>query len=168
MPQLGKTGDGHASPAVDARVSPCPPTLPRVTMKVRGGLLHVSPVAGRDHGAVVSTVTGVDGTFELTDAPVGTQVPLVLQVGKWQREVAIDVEACEDNRQPDRSLSLPGTLVGAGPNDSMPDIAVSTGASDTLECLMLRLGIPRASTSPVPAPRGTCTCSPGARLSRRT
>ena len=93
-------------------------------------------------GAVVSTVTGVDGSFELADAPVGTQVPLVIQVGKWRREVMINVEACEENRQPDRSLSLPGTLVGAGPNDSMPDIAVSTGASDTLECLMLRMGIP--------------------------
>src|ERR1035438_9174996 len=49
-------------------------------------------------GAVVSTVTGVDGSFKLADAPVGTQVPLVIQVGKWRREVMINVEACEENR----------------------------------------------------------------------
>lgn len=93
-------------------------------------------------GAVVSTATGVDGTFKLANAPVGSNVPLVLQVGKWRREVTINVTQCTDNAQPDKSLSLPGTLTGAGPNDNMPDIAVSTGSADTLECLMLRIGVP--------------------------
>ena len=93
-------------------------------------------------GAVVSTVTDVDGSFKITNAPVGSSVPLVFQVGKWRKEVMINVTACQDNAQPDKSLAFPGTLVGAGPNDSMPDIAVSTGGADTLECLLLRMGIP--------------------------
>jgi len=93
-------------------------------------------------GAVVSTVTGVDGSFKITNAPVGAQVPLVFQVGKWRREVTISVTACQDNPQPDKSLAFPGTLAGAGPYDSMPDIAVSTGSADSLECLMSRIGIP--------------------------
>jgi hypothetical protein len=93
-------------------------------------------------GAVVSTSTGVDGSFKLSNVPVGAQVPLVLQVGKWRREVMIDVKQCQDNPQPMGSLKLPGTLMGAGPNDNMPDIAVSTGSADTLECLMQRIGIP--------------------------
>jgi hypothetical protein len=95
-------------------------------------------------GAVASTATGVDGTFTLTNAPVGKQIPLVLQVGKWRRVVHVDTNQCADAPQPDKSLSLPGTLTGAGPDDNMPDIAVSTGSADTLECLMKRIGLPDA------------------------
>jgi hypothetical protein len=76
----------------------------------------------------------------LTDVPVGSAVPLVIQVGKWRREYFFNVTACADNAVPDKSLALPGSLTQA--NDSMPDIAVSTGASDSLECLMLRMGLP--------------------------
>jgi hypothetical protein len=93
-------------------------------------------------GAVVSTATGVDGSFKLTNAPVGKQIPLVLQIGKWRRVVHVDTTQCGDAPQPDKSLSLPGTLTGAGPDDNMPDIAVSTGSADTLECLMKRIGLP--------------------------
>jgi hypothetical protein len=93
-------------------------------------------------GAVVSTATGVDGSFRLTNAPVGKQIPLVLQVGKWRRVVHVDTNQCADAPQPDKSLSLPGTLAGAGADDNMPDIAVSTGEADTLECLMKRIGLP--------------------------
>jgi hypothetical protein len=95
-------------------------------------------------GAVVSTATAVDGTFTLANAPVGAAVPLVLQIGKWRRAITVNTSAtqCGDAAQPDKSLSLPGTLQGAGPNDSMPDIAVSTGSADSLECLMKRIGLP--------------------------
>jgi len=95
-----------------------------------------------ESGAVVSTVTGVDGAFRLTNAPVGSNVPLVLQVGKWRRLVKIDVAACQDNAQPDKSLALPSTVASGDTDDNMPDIAVSTGSSDSLECLMHRIGLP--------------------------
>jgi hypothetical protein len=91
-------------------------------------------------GAVTSTSTGVDGTFKLTGVPVGNAVPVVVQVGKWRRVFHIDVTACIDNAAPDKSITLPGSVTE--PDDSMPDIAVSTGASDSLECLMLRMGLP--------------------------
>jgi len=93
-------------------------------------------------GAFVSTATGVDGSFKLDNAPVGSQVPLVLQVGKWRRQVTINVTACTDNAQPNGSLALPGTVAPGDTNDNMPDIAVSTGCADTLECLMHRIGLP--------------------------
>jgi hypothetical protein len=92
-------------------------------------------------GAVVSTATGVDGTFHLGNAPVGKQIPLVLQVGKWRRVLHVDTNQCADAPQADKSLSLPAT-VAAGSEDNMPDIAVSTGSADTLECLMKRIGLP--------------------------
>jgi len=93
-----------------------------------------------ESGAVVATKTGVDGSFTLKNAPVGSSVPLVIQIGKWRRQVTIPVTACKANAQADRSLKLPSTLTD--PNDSMPQIAISTGAFDTLECLMRRIGLP--------------------------
>ncbi len=93
-------------------------------------------------GAVVSVATGVDGSFKLENAPVGSAVPLVLQVGKWRKLVTIPVKSCQDNPQADKSLALPGTVAAGDTNDNMPDIAVSTGSADTLECLMTRIGLP--------------------------
>jgi hypothetical protein len=93
-------------------------------------------------GAVVSATTGVDGTFVIEDAPVGRDVPLVLQIGKWRRQVNIDVQACRNNPQADRSLSLPGSVRAGNTTDNMPDIAVSTGSADSLECLLTRIGLP--------------------------
>jgi hypothetical protein len=118
-----------------APLTPLPAGVPVGPDACNCGALYAS-------GAVVSATTAFDGTFTLGNAPVGAQVPLVLQVGKWRREITIVVTACHDNAQPDKSLALPGTLVGAGPNDSMPEIAVSTGSADTLECLFQRIGIP--------------------------
>jgi hypothetical protein len=46
-----------------------------------------------------------------------------------------------DNPQPDKSLALNAT-VASGSDDNLPDIAVSTGHSDTLECLLKRVGLP--------------------------
>jgi hypothetical protein len=93
-------------------------------------------------GAVVSATTGVDGKFVIKDAPVGQHVPLVLQIGKWRRQLTIDVRECRNNPQPDRSLTLPGFIAEGNTTDSMPDIAVSTGYADSLECLLTRIGLP--------------------------
>jgi hypothetical protein len=62
----------------------------------------------------------------------------VVQVGKWRRVWTVDVQAGQANSQP--MLALPSTV--SQPGDSMPDIAVSTGLADTLECLMRRIGLP--------------------------
>jgi hypothetical protein len=52
------------------------------------------------------------------------------------------VAACQPNAQADKSLTLPSTVAAGDTDDNMPDIAVSTGAADSLECLMLRIGLP--------------------------
>jgi hypothetical protein len=126
-----------------------------VDVYVPGGLLPVLPKgvptgAGAcscsalyPSGMLAKTKTGVDGTFTLTltDVPAGGMVTLVLQIGKWRRVTNVNVTACHDNPQPDRSLTLPAT-VAPGSDDNIPDIAVSTGSADTLECLLLRVGLP--------------------------
>jgi hypothetical protein len=93
-------------------------------------------------GEVVTTTTSVNGTFKLTNVPVGSSVPLVIQVGKWRRLFHVKTTACENTAVADKTLLLPSTIAAGDTNDNMPDIAVSTGSADTLECLMLRIGLP--------------------------
>ena len=95
-------------------------------------------------GAITNTTTTVDGTFKLSNVPTGANVPLVIQIGKWRRQYMLNVTACQDNPQPDKSLAFLGTVPASDTIDSMPDIAVSTGGFDTLECLMVRIGVPKS------------------------
>jgi hypothetical protein len=87
---------------------------------------------------IATALTDADGRFILRGVPDGVNIPLVLQVGKWRRQLTLpNVVACEDNPQPDRSLSLPRNHF----EGDIPNIAVSTGGADTLECLFLRIGL---------------------------
>jgi hypothetical protein len=92
-------------------------------------------------GAIVSTTTAADGTFTLTNVPVGGSVPLVIQAGKWRKSTRVPVRACRDNHQADKSLAFSTTIPAGDTDDNIPDIAVSTGAADTLECVLLRMGL---------------------------
>ncbi len=87
---------------------------------------------------LASTVTDATGHFTIPDAPWGKNVPLVLQTGKWRIEYNLPtVTSCTDNPQPAKSLRLPRNKT----EGSLPDIAISTGAADSLECLPLRIGV---------------------------
>jgi len=87
---------------------------------------------------VATALTDTSGKFTIANAPAGTNVSLVLQIGKWRRQLVIPtVTPCKDNPQPDTSLSLP-TKASEG---DIPSIAVSTGGADSLECLLLRVGL---------------------------
>jgi hypothetical protein len=92
-------------------------------------------------GAIASTTTALDGTFTLANVPVGDAVPLVLQIGKWRHLLHVKVAQCMPNPQPARLL-LPGSVPAGNTDENMPDIAVSTGSADTLECLFQRMGLP--------------------------
>jgi hypothetical protein len=99
---------------------------------------------------VAAGTSDATGHFVINNAPSGASVPLVIQVGKWRRQFVLkNIKACQDNPQPDKSLTMPNNhSVG-----DIPNIAVSTGGADTLECLLRRIGIdaseyvPGASTS---------------------
>ena len=85
-----------------------------------------------------SAVTDASGHFTLANVTPGTNVPLVVQTGKWRMQYTLaTVNACSDNPQPDKSLRLPRN----SSEGDLPDIAVSTGGADTLECLPLRMGV---------------------------
>ncbi len=90
-------------------------------------------------------LTAADGTFTLPNAPDGKDIPLVVQIGKWRKEITISsVTACQDN--PQGSISLPKNHTD-GMYANIPNIAVSTGAADTLECLLTRVGLDEAEYS---------------------
>ncbi len=90
---------------------------------------------------IATALTDASGAFTLKNAPDGADIPLVIQVGKWRKQVKIPkVTACTDNAQPDKSLSLPKNhTVG-----DIPNIAISTGGADTMECLLHRVGLDNA------------------------
>ncbi len=100
-----------------------------------------------------SAVTDATGHFRVDNVPPGTNVPLVVQTGKWRKEFMIpSVTKCIDNPQPDKMLRMPkNEIMGDG---NMPDFAISTGASDSLECLLLRIGVDAVEWVPGPSTAG--------------
>jgi hypothetical protein len=95
---------------------------------------------------IASALTDADGHFVLENVPVGSDIPLVVQVGEWRREFNIGtIEACTDKPIPEQTLRLPSRQS----EGDIPKIAVATGFADALECLVRKLGIaPEEFTHP--------------------
>jgi hypothetical protein len=121
----------------------------------KGGVLDPIPVgvngASCSCGALFSgepmaiALTAADGTFTIKNAPDGKDIPLVVQIGKWRKEITIsNVSQCQDNQQ--GNISLPKNHTD-GMYANIPNIAVSTGVADTLECLLTRVGVDEAEFS---------------------
>jgi hypothetical protein len=98
------------------------------------------PVSG---APLVSTTTGPDGSFTLTNVPAGDNIPLVIQLGRWRRYVQIPtVTACTDNALTDPDMTrLPRTQFETSQWDNIPAIAMVTGSVDPLECVLEKIGI---------------------------
>ena len=90
---------------------------------------------------VVSALTDEGGNFTIKNMPVGTNIPLIVQVGKWRMVYKLsEVKGCVQND----AASLAGTKLRLPKNHTeghIPNIAISTGALDSLECLIRRIGL---------------------------
>ena len=87
---------------------------------------------------LVSTTTAVDGTFTLTNVPAGNNIPLVVQLGRWRRQIVIPhVTACTTAALTDSQIRLPRTHL----EGDIPLTAMATGSVDTLECVLRKIGI---------------------------
>jgi hypothetical protein len=94
---------------------------------------------------IVQVLTDEAGKFTLTGLPDGDNIPLVISTGKWRREIKIPkVAACSTQAIPAADTTFPKSHDDLTPNTTsvdMPQIAISTGSADSLECLVRRLGI---------------------------
>jgi hypothetical protein len=131
------------------QVSPDP--IPNVSVYVPSGSVDPFPPGvacvrcGAESPSVTRTVSGSDGSFVLENVPAGNDVPLVLQAGRWRRQVTIpSVTACTETPLPADLTRLPRNKA----EGDIPKMALQTGAVDALECLLMKLLDPAEITDP--------------------
>ncbi len=92
---------------------------------------------------LVRTTTNFRGEFRLDNVPVGDGIPLVMQIGKWRRQVTLpfEVQSCVDNPVADDTLTRLPARHDPDNGDNIPRHALTTGGADALECLLLKAGI---------------------------
>jgi hypothetical protein len=113
------------------------------------GLPDSDPATGKCFGQtcdsavlnpLAASLTNTKGEFVLKGPKLfpGKDVPLVMQIGKWRRKIVIpEVKACQETKLPAADTRLPKN----GTEGDMPQIMMSLGDYDALECLLYGIGI---------------------------
>ena len=93
---------------------------------------------------LVMTTSAANGTFTLSNVPAGTSFPLVLQAGRWRRQLMVPaltscVNTPVSNFNPPQDVfsSFAQTQV----EGDIPKMAIATGGVDAVECSLRKIGI---------------------------
>ena len=92
---------------------------------------------------VARAVTDATGSFALSGLSPGPNVPIVVQSGRWRRQVNMAITACVNNPVPAAApLRMPRNRTdGLGGVADIPKTAIVSGNQESLECLLVKIGI---------------------------
>ncbi len=92
---------------------------------------------------LVQTTTSFDGTFTLSNVPVGSTIPVVIQLGRWRRQFTVSVGAsCGPNTVNDPTMPAGILMMPSKQSEGdIPLTAISTGQLDAMECVLLKMGV---------------------------
>jgi hypothetical protein len=87
---------------------------------------------------LVSALTGPDGSFTLKNVPAGSNIPIIVQLGKWRRKATLPtINPCVANTVGAQYTRLPKNQS----EGDIPKTAVVTGWIDNLECTLRKIGV---------------------------
>jgi len=94
---------------------------------------------------IAATLSDANGKFTLTNVAPGAGIPLVVQVGRWRRQVTIPkVLPCVDNVLPAELTRLPKSRR----EGDIPRTAIVTSTYDPTECVLKKLGVEESEFGP--------------------
>jgi hypothetical protein len=93
--------------------------------------------SGRPIAAAVSDAAG-KFALDISNVPARENIPVVIQAGKWRRQVTLPAAAdCADTALSPELSRLPRNRA----EGDLPHIAVMRAGSDALECLFTKIGV---------------------------
>lgn len=97
--------------------------------------LCTSPATGRP---VTTAYSDLDGRFVLRGVPTGSDIPIVVQKGRFRRLLRMKVTSCQTQNLPgDGKLPLPSNRS----EGDLPQMAVAAGDHDAIECVLRDFGL---------------------------
>lgn len=149
---------------VDIYINPCAPNAPPTVTGTIYAPNGVDPVAGASIGVPLAlaalppqvrcdtcavagkfsaqTYAKADGTFRLEGVPNdGKPFKLAIQKGYFRRVIDVTVPSCGSVELTKEQTRLPGKTKEYGEYDTIPKIAVVSGAWDQLEKVLTKLGV---------------------------
>ncbi len=179
---------GGVNPLYNALVYiPNNPADPALTAPLADGVTCDVCGASAAGTPLVTTLSKTDGSFVLPGAPVGNNITLVVQLGRWRRIFQVNIPtACGMNTvtgtgaEPDGGAPIANGVLTMPKNKREGDIpltVVVTGDADAMECVFWKMGVDAAEftdpgvggrinlvqgsghgTGPAPDRSTTCTC----------